>query len=208
VAYQGFVATAIEGRLVVLERRPSEGAPTIVLAWPGSLGALVGASADLYAAQVEVPLDVRRGSLKGPPFAVGFRVALERAKGLDDFWARLPRLSGNRVLAGQASGDRTRFTGLVAYAGEDPTDHDPAHWVLAPAGEGGPASALTQRQDEALGAYAERPGAVDAPALAIAGRSPEGAGPVVGATFGRILWWGTDAAGAARPPTEYAAAPR
>jgi hypothetical protein len=190
VAYQGFVPDALEGRLVVLERRAGE-ASTVVLAWAGSLGALAGASPRLWAAQAEVGYDVRRGSLKGPPFAVGFRVALERATGLDDFWERLPRLSGNRVLAGAAGAEPERRLGVVAYAGDDPTRHAAVEWVLAPAGAGGAEAAGTRAQDERLGAYPRRPGAGEAAALALAGRREDARGPVVAVGPRRIEWWGT-----------------
>jgi hypothetical protein len=203
-AYQGFVEGETEGRLVVLERNTEGAESTVVLTWPGSLGALAGSSPYVWAVQGEVGLDVRRGSLKGPPFGIGLRVALERAKTLDDFWARLPKLTGNRVLASEAGpwlGDsRPRRMGLVAYAGDDAVDHAPNDWVLAPAGVGGADSPRTRAQDERLGSYATRPGAEEAIALALAGRS--GTGPVVTVSRGRLDWWGSEPA-STRPPATY-----
>jgi hypothetical protein len=201
-AYQGFDEEGVEGRLVVVDRQDGEGKPTIVLTWPGSLGALAGSTPGLWAVQSEVGLDVRRGSLKGPPFAIGLRVALERATSLEDFWQRLPKLSGNRVLAA-ASGENKRRSGLVAYAGDDPVDHDLNEWVLAPAGVGGPDSPLTQQQDVFLGAFATRPGPPDAVPLAIAGRSAAGRGPIVGVGFRVIEWSGRDDADGTSPPVTY-----
>jgi hypothetical protein len=108
--------------LVVISRRPSGGTPTLVLAWPGSLGAIAGSSAKgVRAAQVEDgEVAPEQRTLKAVPFAVGFRLALERATDAATFATDLQGLVGNRIAVADAAGG-TRL-GLVRFQGDPPQE--------------------------------------------------------------------------------------
>lgn len=185
-AFEGWRGDSVEGSMLLLHRSPEGGRPTLVLTWAGGLGALAGVSPVLVAAQGEVPLSREQATLAGPTFGIGFRVALERANSLEDFVARLPRLSGNRVLVADRGG--RRHMGVLSLA-EDPDarDHAPREWVLAPAGLGAPDDPRTIAQEEALGAYPRRPTAKETVPLALAGRVPGGTGPLVRVRFTEIV---------------------
>jgi hypothetical protein len=100
--------SASERPWLVVERHPVGRAATLCLTWPGGLGAFAGLSSKgLLAAHGEVEADVERQSLRGVPFAVGFRTALETAATTDAFEAALPRTTAHRVVARAADGRRT-----------------------------------------------------------------------------------------------------
>jgi hypothetical protein len=93
-------AVTLEAERVLVERRPEGGSPTLVLAWPGSLGGLAGFGARGVAlASSEVPGPEQRHSLKGVPFGVSLRLALEEAPDARDAVERLSRTTSHRVVA-------------------------------------------------------------------------------------------------------------
>jgi hypothetical protein len=118
-AYAPFDRAAVPPLLVV-SRRPTGGTPTVVLAWPGSLGAIAGGSGrGVRAAQAEEgEVAPEQRTLRAMPFAVGFRCALERAADAAGFVAGLEGLVGNQVAVADAAGG-TRL-GLVRFQGDPP----------------------------------------------------------------------------------------
>jgi hypothetical protein len=169
VAFDGVDALGVP--LALVERRPAGGVATLVLGAPGSLGGIAGVSArGVVAVSAEDgSLAPERRSLRGPPFAAGLRLALERAGDAESALATVPRLIGHRVLLADA-GNR-RVQALVAGTGEDPVRSDPEAWVLAAAGQGETRAKNGAAQEARLGAYPRRPGPDDAVALAVAGRA-------------------------------------
>lgn len=94
LALEGPLAEVLRPHLVWITRRASREDPgSTVLAWPGSLGALAAVRPDGLALLAhEVPLEPGRQALKGVPFDLSLRLALERApgRGEQDVRARLP----------------------------------------------------------------------------------------------------------------------
>lgn|GEM_PF-2013320 len=171
----GAARDAREGRgpadLVLVERRPSGGIPTLVFAAPGSLGGIAGVSGRgiVAVAAEDGSRAPEQRSLRGAPFAVGLRFALERGADADAVVAALPKTLGHRVLVADAA--NARIAVLVALAGEDPARSPPTAWVLRPA-DGPDAAANAEAQDRKLGSYTARPGCADALDLAEAGLGP------------------------------------
>jgi hypothetical protein len=111
-------------------------------------------------------------SLRGAPFPVGFRYALERGGDADAVVAALPRTVGHRVVVADAANRRVDV--LLALAGEDPVASPAEAWVLRPAGGPDPkkdpaTAANVEAHDRKLGSYSARPGCADAADLAEAG---------------------------------------
>lgn len=138
----GPLAEVLRPHLVWITRRATAGEPGVtVLAWPGSLGALAAVRPDGLALLAhEVPLEAGRQVLKGVPFDLSLRLALERAPGRGEqaVRARLPGpLAGpgaaqallaaltpstaHRVLALDLAGATGREA-LLALVGEDAAD--------------------------------------------------------------------------------------
>lgn len=169
--------------LVVVERHPAGGTATLVIAAPGSVGGIAGVSArGVVAAFGEDPSrSPEQRSLRGAPFPVGFRYALERGADADAVVAALPRTLGHRVVVADAANRRVDV--LLALAGDDPVASPAQAWVLRPAGGPDPktdpaTAANVEAQDRKLGSYSARPGCADAADLAEAGLAPS---PVAGA---------------------------
>lgn len=166
--------TATWDPLVVVERHPTGGTATLLIAAPGSVGGIAGVSArGVVAAFGEDPSrSPEQRSLRGAPFPVGFRYALERGGDADAVVAALPRTVGHRVVVADAANRRVDV--LLALAGEDPAASPAEAWVLRPAGGPDPkkdpaTAANAEAQDRKLGSYSARPGRADAADLAEAG---------------------------------------
>ncbi len=112
------LAGPFPARPLVVERRPAGRPATIVLSRPGALGAVAGASErGLVAFQAPaVGVDADRRSLRGPPFPVAFRRALETAPDADAFAKALPGLLGDLVAVADADGGRRG--GTVLFGGD------------------------------------------------------------------------------------------
>jgi len=109
-------AALLADELLLVERRPAEGEPTLVVAWPGSLGGLAGASAGgLAFLAAAVPAPVTNQSLAGSPFSLYARRALERATSAEDLVERLGGATAWRLLALDGPRDR-RLLGLAQVA--------------------------------------------------------------------------------------------
>jgi hypothetical protein len=186
-AIEGPDVEVLRGSWLVLERRPAsaQSAATMVVTWPGGLGAIAGVSARaLLVAAGEVRLPLTRESLNGPPFGIGLRVALERSRGRDDFFERLPKTSGHRVLVADA--ENRRRMAVVAKVGGDPQDFDASGWALATgAVEGG--DSRSAALDERLGSFPARPGAGDLWTLLAAGRRAP-SGPTIRLSLLGVEW--------------------
>lgn len=157
--------------LVLVERHPVGGTATLMLAAPGSVGGIAGTSGRgvVVACAEDGSRELEQRSLRGPPFPVGVRFALERGADGDAVLAALPKMLGHRVLVADAA--NARIDVLVALAGEDPVRSPGTAWVLRPAA-GADVAANTEAQDRKLGSYAARPGCADAIDLAEAGIAP------------------------------------
>jgi hypothetical protein len=161
--------------------------------WPGGLGAFAGLSSrGVLVVQAEIARDRRKDvwlSLRGTPFDVSLRVALESSSGVDGLFLEVARLNVNRVLAGSAATRRIAVVtgrGTVPGAGnESDRTYQRTEWVLAPAGDA-PDSRATS-MDERLGGYPHRPGPSEAVALAVAGRASQDAA-VIEVTPEGIVW--------------------
>lgn len=171
-------------QLVVLERHPTGGTATLVIAAPGSVGGIAGVSArGVVAAFGEDPSrSPEQRSLRGAPFPVGLRYALERGGDADAVVAALPKTLGHRVVVADAANRRVDV--LLALAGEDPVASPPQAWVLRPAGgpdpKADPATAANvEAQDRQLASYRSRPGCADAADLAEAGMASSAASGAV-----------------------------
>ncbi|MFO0932830.1 MAG: hypothetical protein U1E39_08975 [Planctomycetota bacterium] len=160
--------------LVVVERHPTGGTATLMVGAPGSVGGIAGVSArGVVAAFGEDPSRTpEQRSLRGAPFPVALRFALERGADADAVVAALPKTLGHRVVVADAA--NRRIDVLLALAGEDPVASPAQAWVLRPAGgpdpKADPATAANvEAQDRKLGSYSARPGCADAADLAEAG---------------------------------------
>ncbi|MBL9087387.1 MAG: hypothetical protein JNM10_09610 [Planctomycetia bacterium] len=180
---RGAAGASAWDELVVVERHPAGGTATLVIAAPGSVGGIAGVSArGVVAAFGEDPSrSPEQRSLRGAPFPVGFRYALERGADADAVVAALPRTLGHRVVVADAANRRVDV--LLALAGEDPVASPAQAWVLRPAGGPDPktdpaTAANVEAQDRKLASYSARPGCADAADLAEAGMPPS---PVAGA---------------------------
>jgi hypothetical protein len=161
--------------LVLVERHPVGGTATMVLAAPGSVGGFAGVSARgvMAACAEDGSREPQQRSLRGAPFPVGLRYALERGADAAAVVAALPRTLGHRVLVADAA--NVRVSALLALAGEDPVHSPAAAWVIRPA-DGPVAAENVEAQDRKLGSYTRRPGCADALDLAEAGLAPTPAG--------------------------------
>ena len=166
-------------RPVLVERHPTGGVATILVAYPGSLGGLAGISSRgvVIASCEDDSLPSERRSLRGLPFAAGVRHALETGTDAQTAFDALPRLVGNRVLIADAT--NRRIDALVGLSVVGYTNTDPNAWVLRPAGEGEERERNEAAQQERLGRYPARPGAADAMDLAVAGRNAASTFPVL-----------------------------
>jgi hypothetical protein len=106
--------------LLLISRRPTGGTPTLVLAWPGALGAVAGLSErGVRAAHVEEgQVAAEQRTLRGVPFAIGFRLALEQSADAPAFAKALQGLVGNQVAVSDDAG--AARMGLVRFGGDPP----------------------------------------------------------------------------------------
>jgi hypothetical protein len=185
---------------VFLARRPVQGSPSVVLTWPGGLGAFAGASPVGAFVQSEVPARRETLSLNGLPFGIALARTLW-AQTPEDLEARVLGLSarnGNRVLL-DVFEPRIRHVAVFAPATSPVRQrHEQEAWVLVPAGSTGD-DPRGKAMDERLGAYETRPDRGHAVELAVSGRTSREL-PVI--TIGRsaISWVrGVDAFGRRRP---------
>ena len=204
-AWDGAGGREAAGHVLVLERRPAKGSPSMVVTWPGGLGAAAGVSRAGVVAQCETPSAKEALSLRGVPFTIVLAAALRTAEDVETLVRGLAGRNGNRVLAA-GRGDRgpVRLLGLLASAGPTSSAGFPSeHWIVVPAGPGAP-DPRAATMDERLGGYPERPGAAEAVALAVSGRSPQ-AGAVIELRPDGITWHGAvDAMGKdLRPPIRF-----
>lgn len=192
-AWDGADGVDLTGHALLLERRPVGRHATLVVTWPGGLGALAGVSdAHVLVAQGEVPRAREQQTLDGVPFTVALRLALEAADGAVNP-STLPALNANRVLlvddlGGGPRADRWghRDLALIARIGGELKAFDENAWVLSPAGPGGK-DARVRAMDERLGGYPTRPDSSQTVALAVSGRSSQ-AGAVIEVTGSGIRW--------------------
>jgi hypothetical protein len=144
-------AGLLERERLLVERRPDGGTPTVVLAWPGSLGGLAGASAAGVAlAATEVPAPDQRHSLNGVPFPVSLRLALEEARDARAALERLSRTTSHRVVAAEPGARRALSARVDAV--ELATDES----LPAPP-EGAPVRAVWEGSAFSLGAWTAGP---------------------------------------------------
>jgi hypothetical protein len=96
---EGPDAARLEPEWILVDRRPAGGTRSVVVAWPGSLGAVAGAGPRGVAAlAAERILEIEREGLNGPPFPISLRAALEDARDGADLLARLSRTTGHEVV--------------------------------------------------------------------------------------------------------------
>ena len=101
---------------VLVERRPRGGTRTLLLAWPGSLGGVAGASGrGLAVLAVEADLPLAEQRLSEMPFTVRLRRALEESTGAADLVARTSQTTAHRLLVADGPG-RTGLLALSALA--------------------------------------------------------------------------------------------
>ncbi len=185
IALEGLADAALPEPMVVVERHPTSGAATLCLAWAGGLGALLGVSSRGLAAGLgEVGVEPERRSIKGVPMAIALRLGLEAAESPDALLARLPGLSGHRVVV--AGPDGRRASALLSLVAEPSETFAPEAWLLLAAGPrpaldraGMPTNPRSLALERRLAGYASRPGPDNAFELALAGRSPGAIGPVL-----------------------------
>lgn len=116
VAPTGPDAALLADQLLLVERRPVGGPTTLLVAWPGSLGGLAGASASgLGFLAVPLPAPTANQSLAEAPFSLLARRALERATDVEDLVERLGGATAWRVLCLDGPRDR-RMLGLAQVA--------------------------------------------------------------------------------------------
>jgi hypothetical protein len=111
---------------VWITRRPTGSARgTTVLAWPGSLGAVLAARADgVLALATAASVDPGREGLAGVPFRVSLRRAVERGADPAAVLAALARTTAHGALALDLAKD-AGLSQLVALVGDDPVTLPP-----------------------------------------------------------------------------------
>lgn len=207
VAWDGPEGADLAAHALLLERRPVTGSPTLVVTWPGGLGAIAGASEHGFVAQCEVASPREALSLHGVPFGIATARALRFSEDPAEIPHEVPERNGNRVVAASLHrGTRRVAVRTRSGAGSDES-FEPGAWILVPAGPGGADPRVTS-MDERLGAFPERPRRQDAIALAVSGRgSRVGAALVLAPS--NVIWHGAlDATGKdLRPPVRIAFGP-
>jgi hypothetical protein len=203
-AWDGPGGAEASAHVLMLERRPLQGSASLVVTWPGGLGALAGVCAWGAVVQCEVPSERAALSLNGVPFDIGVARVLRSADPPDDLVRAIPPRNGNRILT---SVYRTGVRDLALLAQAGPTFAGRLaenEWGLVPAGPGGTDPRATA-QDERLGAYPQRPDETQRVELAVAGRGSQGGAVLEITPGGTILWHGAvDAAGKdLRPPIRF-----
>lgn len=117
----GPFAALVEPALLWITRPAAAGQPPVtVLAWPGSLGALVAGRSDgLAAALAEAPRKKEEQVLRGVPMKIALRLAAERAVSAATLLALLPRTTGHDVVAWDLREPRG-LEQQVAHVGGEP----------------------------------------------------------------------------------------
>lgn len=136
LAPSGPDADLLADELLLVQRRPEGGEPTLLVAWPGSLGGLAGVSArGLGLLAVPAPGPAASQSLAGAPFSVLARRALEQATTPEDLVERLGGATAWRVLALDGPRD-ARLLGLAQVAAVVTADLGAVERFLLPQEEG------------------------------------------------------------------------